>query len=379
MLNDERILHDFRDLPLELPGWDKERRRRCLAEQALGKRHRVMSEVDWQGGARQLAWELPSACEDFPAPTRRGLSPLCALLDAMRDDLGAAAGKLGERIASLAARLGCETPEQVDWPYDPYPGMLALDHTQAPIFFGRRAETEALLAKLDSDQGRRLLLVAGASGSGKSSLVRAGLWATLQDADATLIAGSSDWVITAMKPSQPANDPYQALIWSLAKAQIPGFDEPDRGEADALRGDAGAFALKDLYAQCRGKGHMGLDDYLGERIGGLSGVIAKRAGEAVKRAGVETDTVLPRVFSRLLTVQADGAATRRREDLDHWDGDPDALKLIDALASRRTRLWSSPPRTSPRRNPTRLRRRYPASSAARSRSPTRPCSAPGRT
>jgi len=473
MKGDDRILHDFRDLLLELPGWDRERRRRSLAEQALGKGHRVMGEVEWEGGARDLAWELPSACEDFPEPTRRGLSPLCALLEAIRDDLGAPGGELGERIASLAARLGCEAPEQVDWPYDPYPGMLALDHTQAPIFFGRRAESEALLAKLESDQGRRLLLVAGASGSGKSSLVRAGLWATLQDAEATPIRGSTEWVITAMKPSQPANDPYLALVWSLAEARIPGLGEQS-AEAAALRGDAGAFAellgrvlagrparaewllivdqfeelftsvepetsahfldqlllraidlprfrvvatvrsdfldrciahpglreeinadapfgvgapgpaamasmiegpvrrltlakpvtlddaltdrlvadaagrsgglallafaLKDLYEQCRDRGRMGLEDYLGEDIGGLAGVIAKRAAEAVRRAGVATETVLPRVFSRLLTVQADGAATRRREDLAHWDDDADARRLIDALADPRTRL-----------------------------------------
>ena len=58
---------------------------------------------------------------------------------------------------------------------------MAFGRSDAPIFFGRRAETRDLLRKLATDQGRRFLLVTGASGSGKSSLVRAGVWARLEE------------------------------------------------------------------------------------------------------------------------------------------------------------------------------------------------------
>ncbi len=473
-MTDDRILHDFRDLLRALPRWTSDRYRRSLAEQALGKRHRVIDEVTWEGaGARQLAWDLPSACEDFPDPTPSGLAPLCALLEIVREELGRADGNLARQLGALQNRLRCGSPEQIDWAHDPYPGMLALDHFQAPIFFGRRAETQALMNKLDSPQGHRLLLVAGASGSGKSSLVRAGLWATLMDAERTTIPDSADWVITAMKPSQPSANPFQALFWGIEKARIPGFrdaaDEavplrehpasfpqliervlggrpqhaewllildqfeelftgvdPDlargfldelllpaierprfrvvatvrsdfldrciahsglreelNGDAqfgvgapgpaamtamiegpvrrlrlanpvtlddaliDRLVGDASgrvgglallAFALKDLYDDCKGRGHMGVADYESERIGGLDGVIAKRAREAMQRAGVPAERVLPRVFSRLLALQPKGPPTRLREDLAHWKDDPEALRLIAALADPRARL-----------------------------------------
>ena len=473
-VTDDQILHDFRDLLRALPRWTSDRFRRSLAEQALGKRHRVIEELEWDGaGAKLLAWDLPSACEDYPEPAPSGLAPLCALLEVVREELGRTDGDLVKRIAALRDRLQCAAPAQVDWPYDPYPGMLALDHFQAPIFFGRRAETQALMNKLDSPQGRRLLLVAGASGSGKSSLARAGLWATLADAARTTIPGSADWVITAMKPSQEKADPFQAIFRGIQMAQVPGFGDAG-DEAEPLRADpatfpallgrvltgrpaqaewllildqfeelftsvdpelarrfldalllpaieqprfrvvatvrsdfldrciahpglreelnhdaqfgvgapgpaamaamiegpvrrlslakavtledalidrlvadasgrAGglallAFALKDLYEDCKGRGHMGLDDYRSERIGGLDGVIAKRAQEAMQRAKVPAERVLPRVFSRLLALQPKGPPTRLREDLAHWQDDPEAQRLIAALADPRARL-----------------------------------------
>lgn len=65
-------------------------------------------------------------------------------------------------------------------PKRPYPGLGAFRAEDAAVFFGRVEETQDLVNKIDSlFQGRpetpRLLLVLGASGSGKSSLVRAGL------------------------------------------------------------------------------------------------------------------------------------------------------------------------------------------------------------
>jgi len=491
----DRILHDFHDLLRALPRWTSERYRRRLAEQALGKGHRVMKEVEWAlAGASDIAWDLPSACEDFPEPTPSGLSPLCALLEVCREDLGRGNDALLKKIAFLQERLQCATAEQVDWPYAPYPGMLALDRHQAPIFFGRGAETQALLDKLDAPQGRRLLLVTGASGSGKSSVVRAGLWATLLDRERSTIPGSTDWVITAMRPSKPAGDPCLALAWSIREAGVPGFGDAD-DEAAALREDpttfpallqrvlagrprhaewllildqldelftsveperarrfledlllpaigqprfrvvatvrsdfldrciahpalceelnadaqfgvsapgpakmaamiegpvrrlrlaqpvsledrlvdqlvsdasgrAGglallAFALKDLYEACKARGHMGLADYLKQdpddpdkRVSGLDLVIAERANQAVQRARVPVEQVLPRVFCRLLALQPKGPPTRLSERLSHWSDDPEALRLIAALSDRETRLLVSSDRADVPADPT---------------------------
>ena len=55
----------------------------------------------------------------------------------------------------------------------PYPGLPPFDEADASRFFGREADVAALLKRLRG--GQRLLTLVGASGSGKSSLVRAGL------------------------------------------------------------------------------------------------------------------------------------------------------------------------------------------------------------
>lgn len=64
-------------------------------------------------------------------------------------------------------------------PERPYPGLAAFDEKDAAVFFGREDETRELVNEVNSlFQGRpntpRILLVLGASGSGKSSLMRAG-------------------------------------------------------------------------------------------------------------------------------------------------------------------------------------------------------------
>jgi hypothetical protein len=61
---------------------------------------------------------------------------------------------------------------------NPYPGLDAFSETDADFFFGRRKLARrgwALFQKLQLGPGPRILVVLGPSGSGKSSLVRAGL------------------------------------------------------------------------------------------------------------------------------------------------------------------------------------------------------------
>ncbi|MER2552393.1 MAG: hypothetical protein ABTQ28_03905, partial [Thauera sp.] len=57
-------------------------------------------------------------------------------------------------------------------PPRPYPGLRPFEQHEWPIFFGRERMTDAIVDQL---LGRRLLVVHGDSGCGKSSLVRAGV------------------------------------------------------------------------------------------------------------------------------------------------------------------------------------------------------------
>ncbi len=80
----------------------------------------------------------------------------------------------------LNRRIGAErrfAAGPSDWHGSPFRPEQPFDVADARVFIGREAETRELIARLDAlrEAAPRLLLVTGASGVGKSSLVRAGL------------------------------------------------------------------------------------------------------------------------------------------------------------------------------------------------------------
>jgi hypothetical protein len=72
------------------------------------------------------------------------------------------------------AKAPSPATNEPNWPEPPYPGLRAFRVDKAPIFFGRARETDELVQRL-SDPRTRSIVGIGASGSGKSSLVAAGL------------------------------------------------------------------------------------------------------------------------------------------------------------------------------------------------------------
>jgi hypothetical protein len=76
----------------------------------------------------------------------------------------------------------------------PYQGLEVFHEEQAEFFFGRERDVQRLLEKL---KATRFLAVLGASGSGKSSLVRAGLIPVLRTG---ALPQSETWTICVFKP-----------------------------------------------------------------------------------------------------------------------------------------------------------------------------------
>lgn len=97
---------------------------------------------------------------------------------------------IGRLLDAPARRRTTESTSLPDlWKGSPFPGLRAFTPADAPIFFGRGRETDDLVKRLSNGENR-FLAVVGASGSGKSSLVGAGLIPRLQ---ANAIPGSKDW------------------------------------------------------------------------------------------------------------------------------------------------------------------------------------------
>jgi WD40 repeat protein len=98
----------------------------------------------------------------------------------------------------------------------PYRGLQAFEEEHAPFFFGREAATEWLVNDL---RGSRFLAVVGPSGSGKSSLVRAGLVPALRRGD---LPGSETWPLCVFRPGhRPLESLAVALIQLVGSSDDP--------------------------------------------------------------------------------------------------------------------------------------------------------------
>ncbi len=98
----------------------------------------------------------------------------------------------------------------------PFQGLEAFDVSQAPVFFGREDEIVAIRHAL-REQARRgcaFMLVAGASGSGKSSLVRAGVLPAI--ATHEIDSEISGWRMAIFSPGDGSESPLANLARALA-------------------------------------------------------------------------------------------------------------------------------------------------------------------
>src|SRR5277367_4237019 len=89
----------------------------------------------------------------------------------------------------------------------PFPGLRSFSQDESDLFFGRDGQSDELARKLGKT---RFLAVVGTSGSGKSSLVRAGLLPCLESG--CLVAAGSNWRIVDMRPGGRAIDSLAAAL-----------------------------------------------------------------------------------------------------------------------------------------------------------------------
>ncbi|MCB9233134.1 MAG: hypothetical protein H6581_15870 [Bacteroidia bacterium] len=115
----------------------------------------------------------------------------------------------------MSRRRNIEAPPQVAPEYEekPYPGLRPYNEDENHLFFGRDQQANELMARL---RNHRFLAVLGSSGSGKSSLVKAGLMPSLHSGYMT--TAGSRWSVALMRPGL---HPVESLGAALAEL-VPG-------------------------------------------------------------------------------------------------------------------------------------------------------------
>jgi formylglycine-generating enzyme required for sulfatase activity/class 3 adenylate cyclase len=172
-------------------------------------------------------------------------------------------------IAPVAIKTRLEdlgvAPSSFAWPAkdkpdaEPYPGLSALGEDAAGIFFGRDADIMSGLTKLQLVRRRgspRLLVIQAASGAGKSSYLRAGLWPRLQrDRDFAPLA--------ILRPAQgiltgPDGLGFQLAPWfsRYGRPKTPGaINAAIGGARDAGRAEAFEALIAEATAVCTASQH----------------------------------------------------------------------------------------------------------------------------
>ncbi|MCD6014638.1 MAG: transcriptional activator domain [Solirubrobacterales bacterium] len=156
----------------------------------------------------------------------------------------------------------------------PFRGLAPFEAGQAEYFFGRERLVAALVARL---VGSALLAVFGPSGSGKSSLLRAGLLPALANG---VLPGSERWRQVLIRPGAHPLAELGRALERLAPGQRENNDDPLAAALGSLAPDERLILAVDqfeeLFTACRDEG---------ERAG-FAEALVSIADDPDQRAGV---------------------------------------------------------------------------------------------
>jgi WD40 repeat protein len=152
-----------------------------------------------------------------------------------------------DRVRAALVGLGLDQEARWDASRSPFPGLRAFDESYAAVFFGRDRQIDQLRQLVDPPSRSRdgaIIPVLGPSGSGKSSLVRAGLVPALRV--------TPEWVIT--EPWTPSDVPLAEMSLALAHAAKLSGADLDADRCQQLLNTAGGMAdyVRELRASGRG-------------------------------------------------------------------------------------------------------------------------------
>lgn len=129
----------------------------------------------------------------------------------------------------------------------PYPGLRSFQRNEIDLFFGREKHIDQLITHLTTTH---FLAVVGRSGCGKSSLIRTGLLADLENG--FLTQAGVKWQVAEMRPgNHPFNNLVDALLdTEFSKSYLPSLSDPQQAkeflQAQLRRG---ALSLSNLLQE----------------------------------------------------------------------------------------------------------------------------------
>ena len=141
----------------------------------------------------------------------------------------------------------------------PFRGLQAFDVEHAPIFFGRSADSHRIIEQLKNQEeaGRAFVLVTGNSGSGKSSLVRAGVLPTLMTPSTW--PQIDHWLYAILRPAgATGGNLIETLVDGLtSETALPGL-AAFAGLVELIRGNPAGLSVvvQGALAQSAGERHL---------------------------------------------------------------------------------------------------------------------------
>jgi WD40 repeat protein/serine/threonine protein kinase len=164
-------------------------------------------------------------------------------------DIQMLAGAFRRAIANGESQLIVPPRPTISITENPYKGLHPFEEADADDFFGRDALVKQLRGRLqERTPNNRFLAVVGPSGSGKSSVIHAGLLPRLHRGD---IPGSEDWFVVNMVPGDQPFLNLEAALLSVAATPIPNLQEHLRTDNKRL-----FQVASDLLAQSQSDGDL---------------------------------------------------------------------------------------------------------------------------
>jgi len=124
-----------------------------------------------------------------------------------------------DNSVSISLDLVNKTSEIIE-ANNPYKGLRAFQQADASEFYGRDVLINRLLSHMQAPETNSFLAVIGPSGSGKSSVIKAGVLPRIQE---RVLDNSRDWFVVEMVPGTHPLEELEAALLSIATEDIHGM------------------------------------------------------------------------------------------------------------------------------------------------------------